>query len=108
MTALCHIDDIPEGKARCLEHEGKQMFAVKRLGEIYLYLNQCPHLGVNLNWQKDEFFNYDDSLLQCSMHGALFEIETGLCIAGPCKRQSLFQIPFKTLKDQIVVTDFTF
>jgi nitrite reductase/ring-hydroxylating ferredoxin subunit len=107
MTILCHIDSIPEGSAKSFEHDGKQMFAVKHHGEIFLYLNQCPHMGVNLNWQEDDFFNFDGSLLQCSMHGALFEIGTGTCIAGPCKRQALFPIPFQLLDQQIKITDPT-
>ncbi len=105
MTVLCHIDTLPEGKARSFEHAGKHLFAVKYQGEIYLYLNQCPHMGVNLNWQEDDFFNYDNSMLQCSMHGALFEINTGLCVAGPCKRQSLLPIPFQLVTNQIQLAD---
>ena len=44
--------------------------------------------------QEDRFLDPDGSLIQCSTHGALFEIESGRCIAGPCKGQYLQAIPY--------------
>lgn len=55
----------------------------------YAYENSCPHTGVNLNWQDEQFFSFDGLYLQCSLHGALFEPESGLCIRGPCKGAKL-------------------
>lgn len=49
----------------------------------------CPHLGLPLEWQADRFLTSDRSLIQCASNGALFEIETGVCIDGPCPGQKL-------------------
>ena len=53
------------------------------------YVNSCPHEGKWLNIGSGQFFNDDRSLLKCGRHGALFEIESGSCVAGPCKGASL-------------------
>lgn len=55
----------------------------------YAYENSCPHTGVNLNWQDEQFFSFDGLYLQCSLHGALFEPDTGLCVRGPCQGAKL-------------------
>jgi len=55
----------------------------------YAYENSCPHTGVNLNWQEQQFFSLDGFFLQCSMHGALFKPDSGLCVRGPCQGECL-------------------
>jgi len=49
----------------------------------------CPHRGVPLEWQPDQFLDPSASLIQCATHGALFLIESGECVAGPCAGQFL-------------------
>lgn len=53
------------------------------------YLNQCPHMGVELNWKPGSFMDSDKLFLQCSTHGALFKPRDGECIAGPCQGDAL-------------------
>lgn len=65
------------------------VFAVRYEGKIFAYVNSCPHTGVSLNWQPHEFLDYDRQYIQCAMHGALFRIEDGYCIRGPCAGASL-------------------
>ena len=52
-------------------------FVVRRGGSLRAYVNHCPHAGFPLNWTPDRFLAPDASLILCSMHGALFEVETG-------------------------------
>lgn len=86
--------DIEEGRSRGLESDGIFLFAVKRDGRVYLYQNRCPHLGTPLEWEEDQFLDADGALIQCATHGALFEIESGRCLAGPCKGQYLQAVPY--------------
>jgi nitrite reductase/ring-hydroxylating ferredoxin subunit len=60
-----------------------------------IYVNACPHIGVPLDWAPDRFLSSDASRIICSMHGAEFEIETGLCTAGPCMGERLEAVPFR-------------
>jgi nitrite reductase/ring-hydroxylating ferredoxin subunit len=68
-------------------------FVVRRGGIVRAYVNHCPHAGFPLNWQPDAFLAPDAPLILCVMHGALFEIESGACVAGPCAGKSLRPLP---------------
>jgi nitrite reductase/ring-hydroxylating ferredoxin subunit len=92
MKFLCAGADLGEAKSRGFEIDGNKLFAVRRSGQAYVYLNRCPHRGVGLEWQPDQFLDPSNSLIQCATHGALFLIEDGECVAGPCAGQSLTAI----------------
>ena len=64
-------------------------FAVRHDGEVRAYLNRCPHMGTELDWQPGEFLDVSGLYLVCATHGALFQPATGLCVAGPCRGASL-------------------
>lgn len=70
-------------------------FVVRRGAVVYGYLNRCPHLGSPLNLRPHDFLAPGGSLLLCNSHGALFEISTGLCLAGPCAGARLRSIPLQ-------------
>ena len=61
-------------------------------GQSYAYENSCPHTGASLNWQKEQFFSLDGLYLQCCLHGALFEPDSGFCVRGPCKGSELKKV----------------
>ncbi|MDF1588382.1 MAG: Rieske (2Fe-2S) protein [Gammaproteobacteria bacterium] len=90
---LCNRHDIPNYQARSFDidtPDGKfELFAVRQDNQVQAYQNQCPHLGIPLNWQPDEFMSLEGTHIQCSTHGALFTLEQGHCVAGPCSGQSL-------------------
>ena len=72
---------------------------------FYAYENSCPHTGVNLNWQKEQFFSFDGLYLQCSLHGALFEPDSGLCIRGPCQGAKLKAINLIVEDDSVYMAE---
>ena len=94
MICVGSTSDIQEGTSRGIETGDHYLFAVKKDGVVYLYMNRCPHLGTPLEWEQDKFLDPDGALIQCSTHGALFAIESGHCLAGPCKGQYLKAVPF--------------
>lgn len=101
---LCPLSDIPEGEARGFEFGRKSVVAVVRDGQLRTYLNWCPHLGIDLNFMPDEFLDMDRQFLMCANHGALFEIETGECLSGPCQGESLVPVPHEIRDGDIWVT----
>ncbi len=98
---LCAAADLAEGTARGFELYGVSLFAIKTAGAICVYRNACPHLGIELNWQPDRFLVHSGTLIQCSTHGALFQIEDGLCVFGPCNGQSLTPVPLKIIGETL-------
>ena len=105
MISLLAVDDIEEGTSRGLEVNNLYLFAVKKDDQISLYFNRCPHLGTPLEWEEDRFLAADAALIQCSPHGALFRIEDGRCLAGPCKGKYLQAVPFIIDEGIIMVED---
>ena len=95
LFAVCATEDIERGDAKA--------FSLSRIGETgesrpfpilivrthangyFGYVNSCPHEGIWLNFGAGNFFTPDRAFLKCGRHGSIFEIETGLCIDGPCK-----------------------
>ena len=86
---LCSLNDLDDREAMELVVEERQLFAVRLDNAIYAYWNLCPHRSSPLNWVPNQFLDTENQLIQCALHGALFEIDSGLCIAGPCSGDSL-------------------
>ncbi|MCH7816587.1 MAG: Rieske (2Fe-2S) protein [Proteobacteria bacterium] len=104
MISIVDMDDIDEGTSKGLEVNNLYMFTIKKDGQVYLYWNRCPHLGTPLEWEEDRFLDADAALIQCSTHGALFQIEDGHCLAGPCKGKYLQAVPF-IIENGMVMVD---
>jgi nitrite reductase/ring-hydroxylating ferredoxin subunit len=89
MIRLCAPSELAEGQSRGFLLDQLNLLAVRKDGRVHAYLNRCPHRGVPLEWQADRFLDDSGSLIQCATHGALFLIDTGECVAGPCAGQAL-------------------
>lgn len=96
---LCHSSDIPDPGSKGFEVKIKRktqgIFVVHKDGSFYAYRNQCPHTGASLEWQEDQFLDMDNALIQCAVHDALFLIDSGECIAGPCSGDQLEPLPLE-------------
>ncbi len=104
-TYLCCLSELPEFGCKEFALGESRVFAVHRRGQVYVYVNQCPHAGTPLNWLPDRFFDREGKFLQCASHGALFEIDTGLCVAGPCSGRSLRAIPHKIESGKLYISE---
>ncbi len=80
-----------------------EMFVVRKGAAVFGYLNDCPHNRSPLNWVPDQFLDPSRTHIQCSTHGAQFNIEDGLCIWGPCKGGSLTKVPVKIENGDVIV-----
>jgi nitrite reductase/ring-hydroxylating ferredoxin subunit len=106
MLRLCAPDELAEGQSRGFEIAEEKLFAVRKDGQLYAYRNRCPHRGIPLEWLPDQFLDASASLIQCATHGALFLIESGECVAGPCAGQSLQELAIRE-DDQGIWVDVT-
>jgi nitrite reductase/ring-hydroxylating ferredoxin subunit len=91
---LCRLDDVPEGGSNGFVATTplgvRRAFLAVRQGErVCVYINSCPHTGAPLDFRPGQFLNHDKTLILCSTHGALFRIEDGFCVSGPCAGKSL-------------------
>lgn len=72
---LGKLGDIPPGRAKTFLAEGKRIFVINQGGELKAYVNLCPHMGGSVRM--------DGANIKCNMHGALFDIATGLAKTQP-------------------------
>lgn len=114
--AICSFSDIPSQRAvgfqlLIIGDDGEPRpwpIVVVRWGKQVLgYLNRCPHNGVNLDWERNQFLDTGGTRLLCGKHGSTFELGTGLGVDGPCKGQSLTPIALAVLDGDICVTGVT-
>ena len=104
MTKLCELRDIPEQEGIGIQTDAGEVVVLQRDGQVYAYKNYCPHLGIDLNFQPDVFVDLDGKFIQCSNHGALFQVEDGLCIHGPCLGKSLHTVPVRVVDGTVWMT----
>jgi nitrite reductase/ring-hydroxylating ferredoxin subunit len=90
--ALCRLDDIPDGASQGFPGPAGSftgIFIVRSGGILHGYVNACPHIGTPLDWVPDRFLTVDRTRIICSIHGAEFRIEDGVCLSGPCPGTAL-------------------
>ncbi len=107
--ALCRWDELADPATRgfilASELGGYEIFIVRSGEQIFAYRNHCPHTGAPLDWQPDQFLDVDKMFIQCAFHGALFRIEDGYCVRGPCTGQSLESVPVRLENGLVVLGD---
>lgn len=75
----------------------QESLIIHRTGNcVRAWLNVCPHAGRRLDWAPGRFLVSREGHLVCAAHGASFALETGECIAGPCRGQSLRAVAVMT------------
>jgi len=104
---LCGLGEIADGGARnfVLEMRAGRFhgFVVRRGDEVSGYVDRCPHAGVPLARTLDQYLTDDGTLIMCGWHGALFTIDDGQCVGGPCMGQQLTRWPVE-VRDGFVQT----
>ncbi|MBJ7440293.1 MAG: Rieske 2Fe-2S domain-containing protein [Sphingopyxis sp.] len=103
---LCLFDDLPEPGARGFTVETAagpfQGFAVRKHGKIHGFVDRCPHMGLPLAWKPHAYLTPRADFMMCSRHGALFTIEDGRCVGGPCVGYALARWPLEICDGWVV------
>ncbi len=74
-----------------------------RVGEqVHAYHNECPHAGRRLDWAPGRFL-IEHGHLVCAAHGAVFELDTGTCVGGPCRGAALKRVPVRVDGEEVVL-----
>jgi nitrite reductase/ring-hydroxylating ferredoxin subunit len=80
-------------------------FVVRVRDQAYAYVNSCPHARHPLNFGPNRFLTPGRELILCSSHGALFDKQTGFCVAGPCAGQSLERVSIRIEAGFVMLAD---
>ena len=97
MRTICRSEDLGSGGLGfrfSIIEDGVDLpaFVIRYSESVYGFVNRCAHRDLELDWSPGDFFDREGRYLICATHGALYEPETGICVAGPCKGQSLRRI----------------
>ncbi len=106
-VALCTLDMLADPGARNvvlqIDDAFFHGFLVRKGEQVRGYVDRCPHQGLPLAQKLDDYLTPDGSLIACSWHGALFRVEDGSCVGGPCAGQRLTPWPVR-VEEGIVKT----
>lgn len=104
-VAVARLGEIPPGKSKkfSLAVGGREIecFLVHWNGAHHAYVNRCRHIALSLDWVENRFFDEDGRHLLCATHGALFEPDSGDCVAGPPFGKRLIVVPLEIRGDEI-------
>ncbi len=102
---LCQLSDIEDGDSTGLVADvgghNTSLILVRRGEEVFIYQNTCPHIGAPLDFEPGRFLNLEKDLIQCAMHGALFTIDDGHCVQGPCMGTHLTPVTSEVRKGAV-------
>lgn len=94
---LCGLADVPDGRSAGFavadDEETIGLIAVRKGRALWLYVNRCPHVRLPLDFVPGQFLDRTGTRILCSNHGALFRIEDGGCVGGPCRGHRLMAVP---------------
>lgn len=106
-AVLAPLHSLPEGEL--VEHEvmlaGElESVLLLRTGEqVRGWINVCPHAGRRLDYAPGQFLRAGNGELVCPVHGATFELDQGVCTAGPCRGQSLRVLSLQVAGGQVLL-----
>ena len=103
----CPLEDLSSPDARGFEWQDDDRarlgFVVRKGDQAFGYRNVCPHAGNPLHWKPHAFLTRSRDLIMCSVHGATFEIDTGVCVGGPCPGRTLSPLRTEIRQGRVVV-----
>lgn len=106
---ICRLSDLAQHGARGFtigEGDFPLRGFVVHVGDgVRGYVNRCPHAGHPLDLLPQRFLTVDGALILCGSHGALFEKESGQCVAGPCVGRSLTPVPLEVRGGCVLLAD---
>jgi len=106
LNFLCDINKLIKKSiitASSISQGDKEYIVISHKNDIFVYLNRCPHLNKTLNSRPETLLDKHNNFILCANHNALFTIDQGLCIKGPCKGQTLQKVAYKIVGEQLLI-----
>ena len=105
LTAVARIADVPPGTTAkfTLTRGGRELeaFVLNHGGRYVAYVNRCCHIPMTMDWVENQFLSDDGEHILCATHGALYEPDSGECVAGPPLGKCLTAVPIEAREGQI-------
>jgi nitrite reductase/ring-hydroxylating ferredoxin subunit len=99
------VADLAPGTTKkfTLACDGREVeaFVVNHAGRLAAYVNRCCHIPMTMDWVENQFLTEDGRFIQCATHGALYEPDSGECVAGPPVGRCLTAVPLE-VRDGVI------
>ena len=104
---LCPLAAVPDqgfhAVVAVIDGDAETLVLYRDGDAVRAWLNVCPHAGRALDWAPGQFLKSREGHLVCAVHGASFELEGGICVAGPCKGDSLRAVPVLVSGEKVLL-----
>lgn len=104
---LCAAADVPNGGATLVmarnQPAQEAILLVRRGDRVDGFVNRCPHMGLPLDWKPDRLALRGGDFLRCSHHGALFRVDDGRCVDGPCVGEQLEAVALQVVRGAVML-----
>jgi nitrite reductase (NADH) small subunit len=114
---VARVGDIPAGKIKVTELNGKSIGVCNWDGKFYSILNYCPHQGgplceggslfpkisaeITPKGKVREYHDNENMVVSCPWHGWEFDVQTGRCLADANRRVLTYET--KVQDDEVIV-----
>ncbi len=72
---------------------------------VFVYVNRYGGTGLPLDFRPGQFLDHSRTHILCTNHGAVFRIEDGFCVSGPCAGTSLRRPATEVLNGTVYLVD---
>ena len=86
-----------------LDGDAESVVLFREGARVQAWLNICPHAGRRLDWAPGQFLRSKTGERVCAAHGASFSLADGMCVAGPCRGESLRAVAVRVQDGQVVL-----
>lgn len=87
-----------------LDGDAESLILYRDGDRVRAWLNVCPHAGRRLDWAPGRFLKSKEGHLVCASHGASFALDSGECVAGPCRGAYLRAVEVTVRGDEVVLS----
>ena len=98
-TAVARVADLAPGRSLkfVLTRDRREVeaFVLNHGGRLVAYVNRCCHIPMTMDWVENQFLSDDGAHILCATHGALYEPDSGECVAGPPLGKCLTAVPIE-------------
>jgi len=107
---VCAAAALADGEYRKLrlvfEKRDEECVVLRFEGAVYAYINRCVHMSRRLDCERKQVFDATGRFLRCSMHGIVYQPQTGASLSTMCEGERLRAVEVYEEDGEIGIDDF--
>jgi nitrite reductase/ring-hydroxylating ferredoxin subunit len=107
---FCTSEALAEGRhvklKMIFEGREEECLLVRFNGLCYAYINRCVQMPRPLDCEKDLVFDQSGLYLRCSMHGIVYQPETGASVSTMCEGERLKSVQIYEADGEVGIADY--